>query len=579
MPTYSTSWTPSAPGSYTISAVATNTQGLSQTANVNVTVTSSGSGGSGSPGGSTTVPLRLSDSSPTSKGSLGIGLNSVNDFSGSLQLLNIGKQARRHVTSTDSVFDTNEYEKIDTDTNGWPKSLVPKSTASFTQLKLILTAKSTNMPAGRYVVRWTGNATWNWFGATLVESDIPNRKQVITVPEDTGAVWLNFTVIDPGNYFRDLIVIRESQEALYDSGEIFNPDYLQILQKFQTLRFMDWQQTNYSPLDTWASRPTVNHYSWATNKGVPLEVQVALCNKLGADGWFNIPHMADDNYVTQFATYLKANLNAPLKAYVEYSNEIWNPIFSQGLWMDIPAQQKYANISEPPFTKRLNWFGWRTDVIGGICKSVFGAEANRIICTLGCQAANTYGGDQGYKTPLEGSPRTNIDAIAIAPYFNAGGEIGRNDEPYKSAVSSWTVDQLFQELNEGGVLPAGSNYPQGCLAQSKFWTQAYKNLCNEIGKPLIAYEGGQHLVDYTNTEVVQNLLRDANRHPKMYDAYIKYFSDWKEVGGELFCHFVDSGTWSKFGYWGALESVAEYNPGTAKYNALYNFMIQNPQWW
>ena len=29
---------------------------------------------------------------------------------------------------------------------------------------------------------------------------------------------------------------------------------------------------------------------------------VALCNKINADGWFNMPTLATDDYVTQFAT-------------------------------------------------------------------------------------------------------------------------------------------------------------------------------------------------------------------------------------------------------------------------------------
>jgi hypothetical protein len=204
-------------------------------------------------------------------------------------------------------------------------------------------------------------------------------------------------------------------------------------------------------------------------------------------------------------------------------------------------------------------------------------QANRLVITLGAQAANTYIASESYTTPLEGTPRTNIDAIAIAPYFNAGGEAGSNNEPNRSIVTAWTVDNLFTQVNQGGLLPGA--YPQGMLAESKNWAVQHKTFCDSIGKKMIAYEGGQHFVDYSGQQIVKDLFIAANRSPKMYTAYLKYLADWKDAGGEVFCHFQDAGNWSNSGYWGALENMGQFTGGSAKYNALYNFMIQTPKWW
>lgn len=41
------------------------------------------------------------------------------------------------------------------------------------------------------------------------------------------------------------------------------------------------------------------------------------------DIWINIPHAADDEYVTNLAKLIKDKLDPSLKVYVEYSNEVW----------------------------------------------------------------------------------------------------------------------------------------------------------------------------------------------------------------------------------------------------------------
>jgi hypothetical protein len=41
-----------------------------------------------------------------------------------------------------------------------------------------------------------------------------------------------------------------------------------------------------------------------------------------ADGWFNVPVLATDDYVTQMATLLKAHIPPNRKIYIEYSNEL-----------------------------------------------------------------------------------------------------------------------------------------------------------------------------------------------------------------------------------------------------------------
>ena len=53
---------------------------------------------------------------------------------------------------------------------------------------------------------------------------------------------------------------------------------------------MPWSNTEtVGPID-WSNRTTNSYYTFNLRTGVSVEMQVNLCNTLGADPWFNIPH-------------------------------------------------------------------------------------------------------------------------------------------------------------------------------------------------------------------------------------------------------------------------------------------------
>ena len=68
--------------------------------------------------------------------------------------------------------------------------------------------------------------------------------------------------------------------------------------------------------------------TWS-RKGVPIEVMMALSTRLRAEPWVNIPHLADDDYVSRFASLVLEALPDDFRVWVEYSNEVWNSQFSQ----------------------------------------------------------------------------------------------------------------------------------------------------------------------------------------------------------------------------------------------------------
>lgn len=66
--------------------------------------------------------------------------------------------------------------------------------------------------------------------------------------------------------------------------------------------------------------------SVSINSGIALEYIVELSIRQNSNPWLNIPVLADDDYVMQFASFLYANLPPKFYAIIEYSNEIWNGV-------------------------------------------------------------------------------------------------------------------------------------------------------------------------------------------------------------------------------------------------------------
>jgi hypothetical protein len=516
-----------------------------------------------------------SDRPPRLDVSIGTNLAGLTDWSTELPFLDAFKTSRPWIPQRNGVWDTGEYSQLNLDKNGWVKSLpAPADDSQYNAVgTLMLRDIGASYPGGNYVVLYDGEGKIEYgFAAQKdVTASKPGRDVINVTPTHEGGIYLKITETDPqqnGNYIRNIHVVPIAYEGTYGI-EIFNPNFIKKLEPFGTFRFMDWMETNNSTQSNWNNRPTQMTASFQ-GMGASVETMVALANKTLSNPWFTLPHMATDDYITKFAQYVKANLAPTLKIYVEYSNEVWNGMFGQGTWIEQQGQQAWPNSSESSYTKRMNWYGKRTSQICDLWKGVFGKQSKRVICILGAQAANPWTATEALDCPLwQGSPCQGhgIDALAIAPYF--GGYLG--DKKNEPQVQNWTVDELFQEINQGGVLIDGP--PGGAVQQATEWIEKNFKVASQRHLNLVAYEGGQHLVGHEsveNNQIITNLFIAANRDKGMYDAYLTYLNQWKNSGGTLFMNFSDIGSSSQWGSWGVLESVNQ--PSSPKYKALKYFV-------
>jgi hypothetical protein len=515
--------------------------------------------------------------------SLGTNLAGIADWSSQLPFLDAFKSSRPWMTQAPKIWNTQESERLDLDKDGWVKSLpAPGSGATYTAVgTLMLDSLNGRYPGGQYLVLYDGEGTLQYSGDAKKDAAASRLgRDVLKVTPSNAGIRLQITATDPnhtGNYIRNLRVIPASSQRT-DRQQIFNPDFLKKIQPFQTFRFMDWMDTNHSTQQTWADRPTLEQSTW-TGRGAPVEILVELANRTHTPPWFNMPHLAEDDYITRFAQYVKKHLDPQLKVYVEYSNEVWNSQFSQGKWIEQQGQQQWPNSSESAFTKRIDWYSQRTTQVINLWEQAFGTDKQRVIGVMGAQASNLWTAQRALDFAWSSTPVSaqdlGIDGIAIAPYF--GSYLG--DPKVAAEVASWTaqsdggLNQLFRELSQGGVLT--SSPLGGALQQSYERMKAYVDWAKQKHLDLIAYEGGQHLAGrgkVTNNVAITNLFTQANRDPRMGALYQQYLKTWFGLGGGLFMHFTDISKPSKWGSWGALEYVSDSS--SPKYGALLSLRKQ-----
>jgi hypothetical protein len=343
---------------------------------------------------------------------------------------------------------------------------------------------------------------------------------------------------------------------------LFNPDYLNFMKDFKVIRFMNMAGITQSPIKSWSERPQLTQATWGGKegqRGVPLEIMVELANRLNAHPWFSLPHEADDDFVIQYARYVRQHLNADLKPHIEYSNETWNTLFAQGNY--VREMGMTLGLDTNANRAGFRYYSQRSVEIFKLWEEAFGGKQRlvRILSgwTVNPQLTETVLSHQdAYK---------NADAFAIGPYFFGGHEEIRNVKNLEDVFKLLTDDQYRYSLNK--VL--------GYIKEQKALTDKYH-------LDLIAYEGGQGLVDFKTRNDTENpnlLLYAANRDPRMGEFYTRFLNGWKEAGGKLFLHYSSPRTYQKYGTWGTKEYITQPSEEAPKYQAILNFMRSNPCWW
>jgi hypothetical protein len=407
-------------------------------------------------------------------------------------------------------------------------------------------------------------------------------------------------------------------------GQLFHPLLLQRIADadWGFIRFMDWGATNASPQQDWSDRRLPSHVfmggilnprapSAASDgdreTGVAFEHMVALCNQTGRNLWINVPHLATDDFITRLARLIafgsdgvnpydapRSNplflpLRSDLKVYVEFSNEIWSGgyAFPQGNWAEEQAAAR--GLSKPQFTARRFADTWR------IFQQVFGGTTRLVRVAAIFTANDSYSRPflqelGAYGTTL--SPAVRPDVLAVTTYFGndiqgfvdeRGFTAGKlYDDPYwSSSQFAGHMTIAFDEWTRrilAGDSAAGSG-PDATGIGGGF-SPSLRTLPNETlgySLPIIAYEGGPSLFtddidrDAANgsgvptDDGVTTFVSAMNRDARIAGVYRIHLEMARSKGLWTHTPYTDTGTWSRFGQWGHLESLDQPPAAAPKY--------------
>jgi hypothetical protein len=318
---------------------------------------------------------------------------------------------------------------------------------------------------------------------------------------------------------------------------------------------MDWNEVNQYGRPNGSApftfeldeRITPASASQGTKRGVCPEYQVALCNAVGADLHFNVPHQANGISDADYEAFVRAQLLAirdgspgvpgvnggrafeplapDLELILEYSNEIWNNGFPVNNWLKQRAQATGRTLHQQAAHEIRRVFA--------IAEQVFhGPHAPRLRRYVG-----GWLGDANFLLEILGAlgSSVQVDAVGPAAYFG----------PRKQDIDEWMA----------GAQPGGScpNCPtpedviasaRRRIAEMDLKLLEHRLVASSHVNPdgstpeLVLYEAGSSF--FAGYQPWGAAANAAQRLPSMYDAYVHDFVP------ALVARGVEAVTWYSF---------------------------------
>lgn len=520
----------------------------------------------------------------TARAPLGVNLEGVSDWARLQPFVNLMKSARPWGT-VDAPWD----EAAQVDGRGWPKG----------DASVVVSVRNAEpgdegksyryITPGVYKLKFLGRATVGLIASPNVA--VRNSRYYaatntttadVVVGKSANQLMLSFRNTNGG--------VRNVSLRMpgYADGVVFTTPFRQALAPFKVVRFMDFLHTNDNPVSRWSQRTLPASGSQASKKGAAYEYAILMANQLNKDMWINIPVNVDDTYVRNLAELLKRKLKPGRTVYVEYSNELWNYVFSQATDnMNAAVNEAVAGDRSltngqactramfeantgncSPYWAGYYRVGKRTVQISQIFKEVWGAAAinNQIRVVYPTQFANPGIAEQVLKNvaTYHGKPSAHIYGIATAPYFYLDEKLATSN----TATATQILNSLDKSLaTENEPFFASGLGQGGTFVRKPYnggdWTGAtHKALADYYGIKSVAYEGGPDLRQHPANRKAKI---DANRSAKMGALVKREIAQWFGCGNDLFMHFSLTSQWDQYGYWGLTNDPADLSG--AKYQA------------
>ncbi len=344
----------------------------------------------------------------------------------------------------------------------------------------------------------------------------------------------------------------------YPPTALFHAPLKEQLSRFRVIRFMDYLATVGNQAVAWGDRPLPSWmsfnrlgdeqgYGWQGVGGC-WEHVVLFANELDRDAWINIPAKASDDYVRKVAQLLRYGSDgvnpydspqpspvhpplAPhLKIYVEYSNELWNSIFSQTPYnRDQAAAEVAAGGSPLDYDGSVD--GWaarrvakRGLEISRVFRSVFGDDAmmSRVRPVL--------------MTHTDNSGATLGEALLLLHGYYNNGDGNFVADPHPPSYYFWGAGGAAYYYVDDSALTIDGFWTSDTM-DLESWRRLLvgdANRCAAAGLKRIAYEGGPSLDGTAAAAVKAQAVMD----PRMTAAVVDHHDLWSGMGGDLLVYFT-----------------------------------------
>jgi hypothetical protein len=474
----------------------------------------------------------------TTNPNLGVNVNTIDLWQNARPFMNLIYGTPPQMQNTAPYGNGEDIPASDLDANGWVKQ-VPAGYR-------VLRGLSVPAAGGDFVCRYQGNATLSITKGPVSNVSSSAGLLKFTVAPTNPADWNDVTLaynVDPTNYLKNL----DCREASASTTANIAPEYLAAVKGFGLIRFMKWQPATEGnwPV-TWATRNKPGDGDFYKNDGVPVEYIVDAANQANADAFVTVPWNADNDYITRFATYVRDNLAAGHKVYVELSNEVWNggyPVYAQAC-NEAKSEGLLASDGSGQPGCAGERYAEKTQQVMTIWSNVFAGQTSRLVRVFAWQHVNPYWSDKllAYKDTYK-----YVDALATAPYFG-------HDAP------TWTAGQSIDSIMNT-LLPAKVTEAVNFGVQQKTIAQKY-------GLQYVTYEAGQHVVLPSNLTLLTQIERDS----RMSNIYNQFISGWQSQVGTELTLFALNGPISQYGAWGMVEYVGQSGSAAPKMSAVNSFL-------
>ena len=511
------------------------------------------------------------------------------------------------------------------DANGWVPSLSTNQCAD----TLIFGSMAGHYPEGQYVVLWEGDGDLSirWDiqpevahvqgseaqmsnGLNRLTFNITTAQQTdlgigIRIAGQAENYIKNIRMIAPGgmcgrsetelNYFKYCQTARGGEgscaldESCYDFEDIywdrftqtademnnpkpvFHPLYASTYQQYRAIRFMKWLRPEDNHVENWSDRVPLHNQNFTDDeRGFAIEYPLAFANLLNADAYLNVPMMTNDDYVTQYAQLVDNGLNENLKIYLEYGNEIFNPVtpLPYGYALD-QANEAGSGIpnSDSDLIKIAKFAGRRSVEIFDIWDNQITESSERLIKVLvGFNPLSDY-----TLNVLDfENAATHADALAINGYIGPNRLYVDN----VAAFDAMSVNNILQEITLGNVINSEGSLVE--LNQNYITHAAY---AADRNLQLIAYEGGNFMQTTGAGQSVVDKFFTLNRDSRLSDAFVSNFENFEAAGATTFFYFLNEDFWTDEGAFGARRYQDESREEAVVFDGLMNYIESTVCWW